>query len=722
MLLLPAAAYASCMLAGTSADSTACQPKDTLLSARIKEVTVTGKRRGMIVREDRISYLPSAMVTGSQSNVYEFIRSIPGITVSSGGGITFNGVMSVAVHIDGRKSILSGEALLSYLRSVPASDFEKIDVMNHGGAQSEGTEPSMIINLRKKRNKSDGYSVGANVDGQIGKARKAYESVHAEYVRKAHSIAVNLSNLVAHNPSELFTDRPYLDYSERLTQEYERKRKDVMHYVAASYDYKPKANLAMGASMNYNYFSRTEPAVMTTSIPFQQESVVTSNTARFVTNNLFGGAYLKQELSAPESHLLLACDFFRHTNSKRQFMEDNAGNTVDGDMYAGTYGIVMTFDYKRRLSPHWAVSSGVRVSKVGMDSEDGYSESTESRPDADGKTGSLGSSFGYDENVNAAYIEGKATFGRLKLNMGMRAEQSNLSSKFSGNESAEHRDYSRHSFRLFPSLSAMFSAESVGSWMLSYSNKVARPRFNDLDPFIHIFDDITHVGGNINLQESVSHALGITWSDGKCLRVNVSGETVQGEIVKCYRELTDRIAYVTPENMPRHLRLVASVSGYNVKISPWWLLSATAGMVYSYYRFPDDMNLEPNVLFTPLAEMKNAFTLPWQISAELNVSFKGRLAYGQARTSSYWNTSLYLKKSFYKGRLSVSVYAKDLFDSNHFNSIISLAGRQAILYEKEFESMRKVGVSLSFHLSGGVRTSKKDGRKSWINEMERVTL
>ncbi len=83
MLLLPAAAYASCMLAETSADSTACQPKDTLLSARIKEVTVTGKRRGMIVREDRISYLPSAMVTGSQSNVYEFIRSIPGITVSS---------------------------------------------------------------------------------------------------------------------------------------------------------------------------------------------------------------------------------------------------------------------------------------------------------------------------------------------------------------------------------------------------------------------------------------------------------------------------------------------------------------------------------------------------------------------------------------------------------------------------------------------------------------
>lgn len=72
--------------------------------------------------------------------------------------------------------------------------------------------------------------------------------------------------------------------------------------------------------------------------------------------------------------------------------------------------------------------------------------------------------------------------------------------------------------------------------------------------------------------------------------------------------------------------------------------------------------------------------------------------------------------------MSVSVYAKDLFDSNHFNSIISLAGRQAILYEKEFESMRKVGVSLSFHLSGGVRTSKKDGRKSWINEMERVTL
>ena len=67
--------------------------------------------------------------------------------------------------------------------------------------------------------------------------------------------------------------------------------------------------------------------------------------------------------------------------------------------------------------------------------------------------------------------------------------------------SAESKDYAGHDLRIYPSVALSINAAESGSWVLSYSGKITRPRFADLDPFIHIFDDITHVGGNVNLKK-----------------------------------------------------------------------------------------------------------------------------------------------------------------------------------------------------------------------------
>ncbi|MDE6057104.1 MAG: outer membrane beta-barrel family protein, partial [Muribaculaceae bacterium] len=107
---------------------------------------------------------------------------------------------------------------------------------------------------------------------------------------------------------------------------------------------------------------------------------------------------------------------------------------------------------------------------------------------------------------------------------------------------------------------------------------------------------------------------------------------------------------------------------------------------------------------------------------EAGASYRGSMVFGQARTSHVWNTYFGLKKNFLDGRLSLSVYVKDLFNTNHFNSSILLSGRKAILYEKEFEDMRKVGISISWRINGGIGNSEKKDRNVWIDELNRVNL
>lgn len=696
---------------------------DSILFSELKEITVMADRRAMKLRSDKIIYDPSATVSGGQGNAYEAIKAIPGITVRSSGDISFNGIQSVAVSFDGRKTILNGENLLNFLKSLPVKDIENIEIINSAGAKSDGSDPTTMLNLVRRRKKDDCYSIGANSDGQIWKARQIYSSVFGEYSRNGHCISVNYSHYVARNPSELLTDRPYLDFKERLTQVYDRRRRDSSQFLSLSYEYRLSEGFVVGTSINYNHFKRKEPAVMTTSVPFVTDQTVTSNNALFVTDNVIGEIYFRSNPSKQNTVWVVACDYFRYRSSESQFMEDNTGRSINGVMEGKTYGIVGSFDFNRSISSYWRLSFGTRFSYVDMNSEGSYTGHT-SNESVSNSLGidNLDSSFGYNENVNALYAEGKCSYGILNASVGLRGEQSNLNTYFSGNESAESRDLSKRYFHIYPSLSFMLSTSAIGSYMLAYADKVTRPRFSDLDPFIHLYDNITHVGGNINLKEAHRQSLNLIWSDNGHWRVMVAGEIVSNEIVKYYRELSDRIVYVTPENIPLHMQLLISATGSDLGITSWWKLSATANLIYSTYRFAKDTGLNPNSLWTPMLELKNVFRLPYQIMAEVDASFRGRMAFGQAQISHVWNTYAGVRKSFCNDRLSISLYVKDIFNSNNFNSTILLSGRNALLYEKEYEDMRKIGISATWIFSGGTGNSKKESRNICVDELNRITL
>ncbi len=701
-------------------DSVTMQSCDSILYSNLKEITIMAKHPATSLKADKIVFRPSEMLAGSQGSVYEAICLLPGITIKSDGNLRIYGVRSLSVNIDGRKTILSGDILINYLKSLPAVDVEAMEIIEYSGAKTDGEEPVTVLNIIKRRKKADSYALGAIVDAQSGRARQLYTSVFGEYSRNKHTLSANYSRYSAHNPSELMTDRPYPEHDERLYQFYNRKRTDSSNQLSMSYDYRFSSGQTIGTSLVYNYFRRKEPAVMTTFIPFKEEPCITDNNASFLTDNLFGELYCHRK-SSNGSEWRASCDFFRYSSWESQLMEDNSGLSIDGSMDGTTYGIVGSFDFNRHLSRHWSISAGTRISYVNMRSKGIYTDShanSETKPITD----NLNSSFGYDENVNAIYAEGKCEYDLFSASIGLRGEQNNLSTYFTGNESSESRDGNRKYLHIYPSMSLMITPTGFGSWMLAYANKVIRPRFADLDPFIHLFDDITHVGGNINLKEASLHSLTLTWSDNVHWRIMANGELVSREIVKYYRELTDRIVYVTPENIPSHLQLLLSTTCSGLNLTTWWTTSATANIIYSSYRFDKDTGLNSNVRWTPIIDLKSIFHMPYDIIAEADLSYRGGMTFGQARTSHVWNTYLGLKKNFLAGRVSLSLYVKDLFNTNHFNSSILLAGRKAILYEKEFEDMRKIGISLSWRINEGIGKSEKKDRKVCIDELNRVNL
>lgn len=694
---------------------------DSVRFAQLEEVVITSRKPMSIVKADRITYQPSEMISTGGANIYDVLMSIPGLSIDGNGIITINGENGVGIYVDGRKSILTGEMLISFLKSLSASNIDKIEILTVPGAKRDASEAATVINLQKKRRREEGFGFGINSDNSVGKSHSFYGNGSMEFYRSRHYLSLGYSGNTAYRPSNLFTLRPCKDYNGNLRQNYNRERYDIMHNIALSYDYQLDNYSKIGTVLNYNYFRRREPATMTTFIPDKEKlPTVTTNTAYFINKNIYGGVYFKRILESPHTGLNISLDFFNYDNYEEQFMKNNIGEGIIGDMSGRIYGIVGAADWESAISPHWHLSTGARISYVEMNNYGVYEDSNNTSGVL--SNDDFGSHSGYRENVNAGYIEARANSGILSASLGVRMEQSNTHNAFSGNESSEPQDYSRHDLRVYPSMSLLINFQESGSWALSYSKKITRPRFSDLDPFIHIFDDITHVGGNVNLKGAISHSINLSYSNNSWLRIGVSGTYASNEIVKCYQEITDKLVYVMPENLPRYLKFICSASVMNIGLKPWWTLSVNANVLYSNFHFPVSLDSPSNVRFTPIIDVRSYFNLPYGWSAELNASYRGKTVYGQAEVSSSWNSYLGFRKPLFNNKLNLVFYVKDILNTNYSDSKIVFSEREALLVEREFENMRRIGVSLSFRFDSGKRTSRKENRNSCVDEMNRVNL
>ncbi|PWL60335.1 MAG: hypothetical protein DBY35_08480 [Bacteroidales bacterium] len=689
-------------------------PDSLPVTVELGEVSVVARKPDMSVSAEKVVYTPSATLSGSSGSLYDAISSMPGVSIDSGGKISVNGVSGVKLMIDGHKTILTGEALLNYLRSLPSASVKRIEINSMPSARNDASGAMTTVDIVMNKHRDEGFALGFNGNLREWKAPRGFASLSSEYRRGKHQLALSYAFMTARNPSDLFTDRPYVTQENRMVQTYNRRRKDFMHNVSAEYGFSSADRLKSGVTVNLNFHDRREKSSMETAIPALGNRIMTDNDMKFLTRNINGNMYMKYDISE-RSHIFANYDFFYCHKDERQKMDDDEGYRLNGDMGGSVTGHVGSVDYGVTLLRDWKLIAGIKTSFVNIGNGGQYD-------DGEGMTmENLDSSFGYDENINAAYAELQGKCAVVAATLGVRVEQSNAHAVFSGNEAAEKCDYRIHDWGVFPNASINVRLGDGSGLNVSYARRRDMPNYGDLNPFIYIFDDITHIGGNIELRPEVSHNLHIAWAYGSRLRLSLSGAVVNDAVVRCFREISDRVVYVTPENLPRHLKGAFTVSLVNLAPVGWWQLTFNGTLVFNDYRFPASTAIPSNRLITPVADCRNVLKFGCGWSAELSGSFTGKAAYGQAVVSPFGKIYVGVRKSFLSGRASLTLFVRDLLNTNYHTSTIMLEGKKAYLTEREYEDMRLVGVSFSWRFkSGNVR--RQERRQGVIDEIKRVNL
>lgn len=117
----------------------------------LSEVTVKGKNLGASIRNDTIEFHPDAFKNGSEQNMSDVIKKLPGMTVDESGNVSYQGKKIDKFLVNGEDVLSSGGHALKTLSADFASGVELLNNYNDGNVgNSFSSKELTALNLVNK--------------------------------------------------------------------------------------------------------------------------------------------------------------------------------------------------------------------------------------------------------------------------------------------------------------------------------------------------------------------------------------------------------------------------------------------------------------------------------------------------------------------------------------------------------------------------------------------
>ncbi len=147
----------------------------------LKSVSVTAKKPFIEQKIDRTVMNVDALVSNTGVTALDVLENAPGVIVSSEGAISLKGKSGVIIFIDDKPAYLSGQDLANYLKSLPSSTLDKIEIMPNPPSRYDAAGNAGVINIRTKKSRTGGFNGGINLAFGQGKYSRTNNSFNFNY-------------------------------------------------------------------------------------------------------------------------------------------------------------------------------------------------------------------------------------------------------------------------------------------------------------------------------------------------------------------------------------------------------------------------------------------------------------------------------------------------------------------------------------------------------------
>ena len=479
----------------------------------LEEVVITEEKSSMQLGLDKKIFNVGKDLASRGGTAAELLDNVPSVQVDIEGNVSLRGSQNVRILIDGKPSGLTG---MSGLRALQANMIEKVEVITNPSARYEAEGMSGIINIVLKKNLKKGFN-GA-FEATVGWPKRYGVGANLNYRAKQLNFFINYSITQREGPgvSSLYQELYRGDTTAITEQTSDRLRGGLSNNIRFGADYFFNAKNTLTAAMNVrigdednfaetlykDYINSLENSIGQTlrtddEREDEQRSEYSLNYKRTYDRK---GQEWSADIRYQDNSEIESSDL------KNVFFNPDGSPSPEPDLLQQSRNnesdkrLIISSDFVLPFSKDNKFELGGRVSIRNIDNdfrvEELRSDVWEILPD-------FTNTFEYRENIYAAYVIYGNKINKFSYQIGVRPEYTDVVTRLIQSDSTNARDY----LNIFPSGHIGYELADNNSIQLSYSRRVRRPRFWDLNPFFTFSDDRNQFGGNPNLDPEFTDAI-----------------------------------------------------------------------------------------------------------------------------------------------------------------------------------------------------------------------
>ena len=135
----------------------------------LKTVTVVAANKTIESKDGKLVYNIDKSISASGSNAFDMVRRTPGITVDADENISLKGSAGVNIMVDGKMTYMTSGQLTTYLKSLPAENLNRIEVITTPSSEYDAAGNAGVINIVTKKMNKEGYALNFTGNGGAGR-------------------------------------------------------------------------------------------------------------------------------------------------------------------------------------------------------------------------------------------------------------------------------------------------------------------------------------------------------------------------------------------------------------------------------------------------------------------------------------------------------------------------------------------------------------------------
>lgn len=572
----------------------------------LQEVNVITKKPFVEQEIDRTVINVAGSIIASGSTALEVLEKAPGVTVDrQNDALQLRGKDGVIVQIDGKQTYLSMQDVVNMLKNMSSDNIEKIELITNPGARYDASGNSGIINIRLKKNINVGTNGMASLAGGSGRFDRERGSLQLNHREEKVNVFGNYSLNRGGNYFDFKTDRdqpaqgdgtgPTADLTQRnfVQQDTYLKFKDLGQNAKAGLDYMPTKNTTIGVAWTAFWSDHNEQgqanALFRRGVnqPLYLQTETEKNIATVASNQL-GNLNFQHTFGATGGQLNVDVDLGHY---QRQFANtlvttttlatDGAAHPVallDNRMPTTVDIRTAKADYSRTLPNKWKLEAGLKSASVSTDNNVTIQTGTPEASQVDPKQSNH---FQYTEQVNAGYMSMSGKWGaKTDVQLGLRAEHTHSEGNSITLNNSVRRDY----LNFFPSLFISRPVAKNQTMTLSYSYRIDRPNYQNLNPARSFVDPYAFSQGNPYLKPQYTHSLELKHGFNGKVFTSLGASFTSDLIFSVSYPLDGNKAYLISQNIGQSQGYNLTVS-FPVTLTRGWTMQTTLMGYYNQFDY-----------------------------------------------------------------------------------------------------------------------------------------